>query len=581
MLRRLNRYWRSLCANRGGTVRDSAEVAAQALAATARQARPDFAPACVEDGRALRALGQHKAALASFQQATGLAPDDAQTWAEQAAEHLALNEREDARDCYELALAHAPDCTAARLGLARMLRESDETTAALEHLQHALRIAPRDAALHFESALAHNRGGDVQGALAAYQRALELKPDYVAATTNLGLIYLSQLGEPHRAQYYFERAIAIDSACVAAQANLGLALDEQGRGAAAVAHYERLIAACPAENEYRWHRGLVLLGSGDYARGWQDYEMRNSRANGAAPRVFPFPTWQGGAVRKSAALLVYAEQGMGDEIMFASCVPDLLSRGINCVIECDRRLAAVYARSFPAACVHGAARDGDRSWLALYPEIEMQIASGSLPRLLRRDATDFLRDAGYLRADPGRVAAWRTRLAGKTSGHKVGIAWRGGTAKTHRDLRSIPLHELAPIFRLPRMTCINLQRGAGAELAEFASAHGAAVLSFDEILDDVDETAALLQALDGVITADNTVAHLAGALGRRTWVMLPHHADWRWRRTASTSCWYPSVLLCRQARTGDWAGVTAQVIAGMEISPSLPAGVFLRVDNVV
>lgn len=525
MLRRLNQYWQSLFAGRDEPVCRPAEVAPRS---------------------------------------SGLAPADAQAWTEQAAEHLKRDEREDARDCYELALAHAPDCIAARLGLARILRESDESAAALEHVRHALRIAPRDATIHFESALVHNRCGDVPGAQAAYQRALELEPDFAAACTNLGLLYLSQLGDPYNAQRLFERAIDLDSSSVAAQANLGLALDEQGRVDAALAHYQKLIAAYPAESEYRWNRGLALLGSGDYARGWDDYEMRNARATGTAPRAFPYPVWQGGELPGGAALLVYGEQGIGDEIMFASCVADLVTRGMHCVIECDMRLAAVFARSFTAARVHGAARDGDRSWLALHPDIGMQISIGSLPRLLRRGAADFPRHAGYLRADPGRVTAWRTRLAGEAAGHTVGIAWSGGTAKTRRDLRSVPLHEFAPLFKVPQITCVNLQRDAGPALKEMASVHGVEVLNFDAVLDDVDEMAALLQALDGVITADNTVAHLAGALGRPTWVMLPHHADWRWQQTSPASSWYPSLTLCRQPRTGDWAAVMASVIAGLK-----------------
>ena len=511
--------------------------------------------------------GNASRAPAAVAQATQLAPEEILACVKQATEHLALGEREDARDCYELALAHAADCMPARLGLARMLRESDETAAALEHLQHALRLAPLDAGIHFELALTRNRAGDVQGAVAAYQRALELEPDYAAANTNLGLTYLSQLGDAHRAQEYFERAIAIDPGLVAAQANLGLALEEQGQGDAAIAHYERLISAHPAETEYRWHRALVLLGSGDYARGWEDYELRNARTTGVGPRVFPFPVWQGVALRKGAALLVYAEQGIGDEIMFASCVPDLLERGVNLVIECDPRLAMLFARSFPAARVHGAPRDGDRSWLAQFPEIETQISIASLPRLLRRNAADFPRHAGYLRADPGRVARWRTRLAEEASGHKVGIAWGGGTAKTRRDLRSIALAGLAPLLKVPGLTCVNLQRGAGAALAEFASTQGARVVTVDEILEDIDETAALMQALDGVITADNSIAHLAGALGVRTFVMLAHHADWRWLQTVSASGWYPSLTLCRQARTGDWAPVIDSVIAGLAFSP--------------
>jgi hypothetical protein len=250
--------------------------------------------------------------------------------------------------------------------------------------------------------------------------------------------------------------------------------------------------------------------------------------------------------------------------MFASCVSDLLARGINCVIECDQRLGGLFARSFPVARVHGAARDGDRRWLARYPRIEAQIAIGSLPRLLRRGAADFPAHAGYLRADPRRVEHWRARLTSGGAGYYAGIAWRGGTAKTRRDLRSIPLRELAPLFGAPRVAFINLQRDAGEELTELAAACGANITSYAEALNDVDETAALLQALDGVITVDNTVAHFAGALGRKTWLMLPYYADWRWVRGSATSPWYPSVMLCRQGAPGDWASAIERVRTELE-----------------
>ena len=344
--------------------------AALAHAEAAVAARADFAAAYLCSARALRALDRHQAALFAVSQATDLSPDNAVAWAEQAAAHLALNQTEDARDCYEVALAHAPDCAAARLGLSRLEREAGAPAAALAHIQHALRIAPGDAEMHFESALVDSRCGDVEGAIAAYERALELKPGYAAACTNLGLAYLGHLGDPRGAQRYFERAIELDPSSVAAQANLGLALNEQGQVDAALAHYAKLIAAFPAESEYRWNRGIALLGNGDYARGWDDYEMRNARGTGAAPRIFPYPAWRGGELPPGAALLVYGEQGLGDEMMFASCMPDLLARGIPCVIECDMRLAGLFARSFPEALVHGAARDGDRRWLAQYPQIK-------------------------------------------------------------------------------------------------------------------------------------------------------------------------------------------------------------------
>ena len=311
----------------------------------------------------LCAEGRHRPALEDFARATALVPDDAAALTEQAQQHMTLDERADAFDCYQLAIAHAPDCAPARLGLARMLRESGDAHAALEQILHALRAAPLDAEIHFESALLHGRCDDLRGAIAAYERGLEIEPDNFAACANCGLMYLGRIGDPQSAQRYFERALALDPQSVEVQANLGLALEEQGRSDAALAHYERLIAAFPAVNEYRWNRGLALLANGDYARGWDDYEMRNARGRGTAERAFPFPAWDGAKLRPGAALLVFAEQGAGDEIMFASCVPDLLARGIECVIECDVRLAGLFARLLSARR-ESTARRGRRPPLA-------------------------------------------------------------------------------------------------------------------------------------------------------------------------------------------------------------------------
>jgi Flp pilus assembly protein TadD len=421
-------------------------------------------------------------------------------------------------------------------------------------------VARDDAAFHFEAALAHNRRGDAENAAAEYMRALDIRPDYTPARVNLGLIYLTQLGDPQRAQQQFERAVASDPGSVAAQANLGLALQDRGRLDDALAHYEKLLAAYPKVHEYRWNRGLALLCRGDFARGWDDYESRNARGTGAPARAFPYPVWNGEALADEV-LLVYGEQGLGDEIMFASCVPDLLERGIRCVLECDQRLANLFRRSFPAAQVHGAARDGDRSWLARHPQIGRQIACGSLPRILRRDEAAFPRHAGYLRADAGRVAHWRAQLApGAEARTLIGVAWRGGGIKTRGRLRSIPLPQLAPLFALPQITWISLQRDGDDELAQFATG---TVRRCDDALEDTDETAALISALDCVVTADSTTAHLAAALGRPTKILLAEPADWRWMRNRATSPWYPSAVLYRQQRPGDWSAPVAAASAAL------------------
>ncbi len=546
------------CLQAGSALMRGDARAAVALASKAIMRRAELPAAHVILGRALRAQGLHSRALGEFKRAAQLVPDDAQTLVEQAQEHVALDETVEARDCFYLALAHAPEHAAALLGLARVLRGLGDPRTALEHARHAAVVSPLNAQIQFESAQLLAWCDDVTGAATAYERGLALAPDNVAAHTNVGLLYLSRLGDARNARRHFERAVAIDPVCVAAQANLGLALEE-GDMAAALSHYEKLIASQPAVNEYRWNRGRALLANGEYRRGWPDYEIRNALGRGPAAREFPYPVWSGEPLPDGAALLVYGEQGLGDEIMFSSCVPDLLARQINCVIECDSRLATLFARSFSRVQVHGAARDSDRSWLAAHPRIKAQCAIGSLPRMLRRTRAEFPSHSGYLAADPQRVAHWKKRIKEDTDGRHVGLAWRGGTRGTRGELRSIPLGDLAPILTTARLTFINLQRGGGESLTKIAAANGARIINFSEALDDVEEMAALCQALDEVITVDNSVAHLAGALGCRTSILLPHSADWRWLRHQATSPWYPSLTLYRQASPGDWASAVGQL----------------------
>jgi len=344
-----------------------------------------------------------------------------------------------------------------------------------------------------------------------------------------------------------------------------LALAELGRADEALARLDGLLAANPEVAEYRWNRAVLRLARGEYAAGWDDYEARHQRTQGAAPRRFPLPEWGGQALGAGQSLLVYGEQGVGDEIMFASCVSDARARTGAVVLECDPRLAPLFARSFPGVHVHGAPRDGDRGWLAAHPALARQSAIGALPRWLRREAAAFPAHAGYLRADPARVAHWRAWLAVAGPGPTVGIAWRGGTAKSRAALRAMPLTEWAPLLGVPGVRWVVLQADAGGEeLAAIRAATAAAPLLPGIAVSDVDDLAALASALDRVITVDNTLAHLAGALGRPVWIVLPTAADWRWGTGGDRTVWYPAARLWRQAARGDWSPVVAALADALQ-----------------
>jgi Tfp pilus assembly protein PilF len=516
-------------------------------------------------GVALQSLGRHAEAAASFRRASDLAPDNVDALIGQGECCLALGESDDARDCFEIALAHAPGSVRALCGLGRLLRLTGDAAGSVRALREALAVSGENADVLFELGLSLNLGDDVDGAGQAYERALVADPRHLGALVNLGLVHLAQRGEPARAAALFGRACEAYPEAVAAQANYGLALQEQGRIDLALAHFERMVEDYPQVVEYRWNRGIAHLYQGDFARGWPDYELRHTRGGRDVSRDFGLPPWQGddpGGHR----LLVYGEQGVGDEIMFASCLSALAARAGGVVLECDARLAALFARSFPALTVHGPARDGRRDWLQQYPGLDRQVAIGSLPRQLRQTAGAFPAHRGYLVPDPVRVAGWRERLRGEGA-PVIGLSWRGGTRKTRGGLRSLELADCAAWAGARPGVFVCLQRGdCSAELAQ-ARERGLALLWWPEALESLDDQAALIAALDLVISVDNTVAHLAGALGKACWTLLPSVPDWRYGLQGERMPWYPSLRLFRQPCSRDWPAVVAAVAQALAAWP--------------
>jgi ADP-heptose:LPS heptosyltransferase len=255
-------------------------------------------------------------------------------------------------------------------------------------------------------------------------------------------------------------------------------------------------------------------------------------------------------------VLAYAEQGLGDQIMFASCLPDALVRAESMVVECDPRLCALFRRSFPGARVVPQEAAWPPSWLASGAEITAQIAMGSLPGLFRPNADSFPQHTGYLSAAPDRVAAWRDRLAGLGPGPKIGLSWRGGLPTTRRNLRSLDLASLAPLLGGIPAQYVSLQYGdSTSEVEVLAETRGIRVHHWQDAIDDYDETAALVTALDMVITVCTSIVHLGGALGRPVRTLVPTVPEWRYGRAGDRMNWYPSVRMYRQQRLGEWGDV--------------------------
>ena len=511
-----------------------------------------------------------------------------------AAAHLALaglllssGRAEDAHDSAQLAVHFSPALATARVVLGNTLLQLGRVPEAAAACREALQLDPRSADAWLCLGNALKSQGDLVAAAEAYRRARALAPDDLASLQQLAFVEfrrgrydearrefdnllaavpesanahhnfaLLQLetGYAEEALAGFRRALALQPDTPEIMTGIGHALRDLGRFDEAVAAYDALLACWPDFGDAVNNRALTLLACGDYAAGWPAYERRFD-ATATRARSAGLPRWRGEPLA-GKTIAVWSEQGLGDEIMFASCLPDLLKAAAHVVIFCEVRLRPLLTRAFPQATV--LPRDGALDAGGLQPDFEISI--GSLPLYLRPARDHFPRAPGYLKADAAKVARWRAQC-GTDNPVRIGIAWRGGTLRNRQYLRSLPLAALAPALRPVAATWVSLQAGDTAEELRALSQHGGPAVQqvMTDPGSDIDELAALIAALDLVITVDNTVAHLAGALGKSVWILLPFSAEWRYGRDGDSTVWYPSAHLFRQSAPRDWRPVLEHV----------------------
>lgn len=505
-------------------------------------------------------LGQHgepAAAVGHLQQAIAAKADFGDAHAALGNVYLSLGERAAATASYEQAVRLDARNAAAHSNLGLAYQSDGRHAAALEAYTRAYALAPDLPDLVKNLTLVQLELEQYDEALRLLDAVLRRRPDDVAALKCLGLV-LQKTHRPEQALAHYERARELDPDDPELLNNLGIVLQDLGRLDAAIASYDAAIARKPDFVLPRWHRSLAHLLRHDFARGWPDYELRMESAD-QPRRPLRYSRWDGGALG-GRSLLVYAEQGLGDEIMFASCLPEVIAASRHCVVECSPRLETLFRRSFPQAAVYSLSAGGEPPAVEREAGIDAQVAMGSLPQYLRRSGSDFPCHSGYLKADPERVHVWRERLAALGPGLKVGISWQGGTHKTRRPMRSIPLAQWAPLLQSAGVRWVSLQyTECSAEIAAVEAATGVRIADWREVRDDLEHTAALITALDLVISVCTAVIHLGGALGRPVWVLAPYSPEWRYGIAGDGMPWYPSVTMFRQLRYGEWEPVIERV----------------------
>lgn len=539
---------------------------------SARANKPQHAPAegvdvnsqdaeyaCEEQiaaGEALLRASRIDEALERFADAIEIKHDSARAHCLHGMALLEQGELEEAAHSFSMALVFDSAMAQAHHGMALVEGRQGNLDEALSASEKALQHGPPTAELLNQRGAWLGKKNDIAGAVRCFERAVELDERFALAHNNLGYLLHHNCGEYDRGAQHIERAAELAPADRAVQCNVSMLLLHRGQNEAAIALCDWLLKAAPDMHEARLNRGLARLLLGDFGPGWDDYEARKLVSSFAPPVAVD--DWQEQSLA-GRTVLVRGEQGLGDEILFASCLSELMAQSGRCVIACAPRLRRLFQRSFPRATVMD--REGAAAALTcgdIRPDF--QVWSGSLPRRLRRQESDFPDHRGYLEADAEATARWRRRLAALGSGLKVGVSWKGGTLATGGPLRSMRLETLVPLLQTAGCRFVDLQYGDTAEERAVLAQQTECVLHrWPEAIDDFDECAALVSALDVVVSVCTTLVDLAGALGRPLWVMVPSKPEWRFMQEGTGMPWYPSARLLRQERSNDWTGVLVQV----------------------
>lgn len=497
-------------------------------------------------GTAYRMLKRLDAAAASYRRALALSSDFAEAHGNLG---IVLEEQGDlaaAEACFRRAIALAPGFAEAHYNLGNVLRAQHQEPAAIDAFRRALALEPRfPDALGNLGALLFERG-DLAGAADCFRESLTLVPEDPKTLNNLGNVLVAQDALAEAVQCY-DRAIAQAPGFAAAHVNRGNALQEAGDLAGAAESFAHALALDPERAEAQWGLALIALLQGDFAAGWPRHEARFRVEGFGGARNFAPPQWQGEPLH-GATILLHAEQGLGDTLHFVRYVPLVAARGGRVVLEVPPELYRLLAATGAAETVVAAGGP--------LPDFAFHCPLLSLPLALGTELATIPAAVPYIEADPLKVAAWRQRLP--EARLRVGLVWAGRPEHKRDRWRSLSLATLAPLAEVPDIAFVSLQKGPAAAQASLPPP-GMALIDLAAELVDFSDTAALIAALDLVIAVDTSVAHLAGALGKEVWLLLPQMPDWRWMLGRADSPWYPTARLFRQPERGAWGPVVAAV----------------------
>ena len=510
---------------------------------------PDYPDAYNNIGYMLQRQGKFEEAIAAYERALAIKPDYAMAHNNLGNALKDQGRLEEAIAAYERALAIKPDYAEVRSNLGYALQGQGRLEEAIAAYEQALAIKPDFAEVRNNLGNALKDQGKLEEAIAAYERALAIKPGFAMAQNNLGIVLMEQ-GDLDQAIAAYERALAIKPDYVEAHNNLGYALQEQGDLDQAIAAYERALAIKPDYVEAQWNLSLTLILLGNYKRGWPLYESRiTKQINKGKYYIFDKPLWQGEFIEKGTKMLICSEQGFGDFIQFCRYFAMLNNIGAELIVEAPRPLLNLISS---LECPMALVEKGDK-----LPEFDVYCHLMSLPFIFGTTVETIPNRTPYIYADSNKLQTWRDKL-GPHGRPRVGLVW-SGSAKHSRDRnRSLKLDQLSNLISIHSIEWHSLQKEY-REHDQYFLANAPAIFQHQDALRDFSDTAALVECMDLIISVDTSVAHLAGALGKPVWILLPFAPDYRWLLDREDTPWYPTARLFRQSNIGEWQSVIDHV----------------------
>ena len=532
-----------IIAAQSGRFPQAAEALSRAVAVTPKQAA-----AHANLGRVLHQLKRHSDALKHFEQAIAISPARADFLLSRADVFQELNCLEDAlNDCEQALQINANDADAhyfKSIILGRLARYAE----VLKSCEKALRIRP-----DFPEAM-NNRGnalrqlGQRDEALKSYTLALKIRPDYPEALSNRAALF-RELGRPNEALADCDHALRIHGNFADAIYNRGIVLGELNRPGEAVECYTRVLAIHPHDVKANWNLALCQLQLGNFERGWAGYEWRWKEDQLAfGQRVYPQPLWLGKEQLRGKTILLHAEAGFGDTLQFCRYAQPVANLGARVLLEVQPELHQLLSGLSGATQVLATGQD--------LPPFDYHCPLMSLPLALGTRLETIPADFPYIQSDRVKVAYWARKLGSKTK-PRVGLVWRGNPKHRNDHNRSLALADLVPALD-DDTEWISLQKDVPASDRDTLDANPR-IRHLGDCISDFADTAALIELMDLVISVDTSVAHLAGGMGKRLWLLLPFSAEWRWLMNRDDSPWYPTAQLFRQTAIGDWAGAIAKL----------------------